>query len=115
MYVSRHSIVSIASARRTAAAAAAVFALQVSYTPDLGAHQEYFLGAGGVFNLYTSLTGEELPGATDAAAQVGGVVAGLVRANVGHAWLQYVICLQRVRVHLCLLGRGLQICSGTGG
>jgi hypothetical protein len=44
--------------------------LQVSYTPDLGAHQEYFLGAGGVFNLYTSLTGEELPGATDAVAQV---------------------------------------------
>jgi hypothetical protein len=45
--------------------------LQVSYTPDLGAHQEYFLGAGGVFNLYTSLTGEELPGVTDAVAQVG--------------------------------------------
>eukprot|EP00882_Tetradesmus_deserticola_P034034 GHRQ01038931.1.p1 GENE.GHRQ01038931.1~~GHRQ01038931.1.p1 ORF type:complete len:508 (+),score=242.21 GHRQ01038931.1:112-1524(+) len=47
--------------------------VKVSYTPDLGAHQEYFLGAGGVFNLYTAPTAEELPGATDAVAQVGGV------------------------------------------
>lgn len=43
----------------------------MTYQPDLGGVQEYFLGAGGVFNLYTALTGEHLPGATDAAAQVG--------------------------------------------
>ncbi|WIA16848.1 hypothetical protein OEZ85_013781 [Tetradesmus obliquus] len=43
--------------------------VKVSYTPDLGSHQEYFLGAGGVFNLYSALTGEELPGTTDAVAQ----------------------------------------------
>lgn len=45
--------------------------VQVSYQPDLGGSQEYFLGAGGVYNLYAALTGEHLPGVTDAVAQVG--------------------------------------------
>jgi len=45
--------------------------LQVTFTPDLGAPQEYFLGAGGVFNLYTALTGETLPGQLQAVTQVG--------------------------------------------
>eukprot|EP00878_Enallax_costatus_P024415 GHUV01026053.1.p1 GENE.GHUV01026053.1~~GHUV01026053.1.p1 ORF type:complete len:446 (+),score=124.99 GHUV01026053.1:140-1339(+) len=43
--------------------------IKVSYQPDLGEAQEYFLGAGGVYNLYGALTGEHLPGATDAVAQ----------------------------------------------
>lgn len=35
----------------------------------MGAEQEYFLGTGGVFNLYRALTGEALPGKLDAIAQ----------------------------------------------
>jgi hypothetical protein len=44
--------------------------LQVTYQPDLGSTQEYYLGSGGVWNLYSSLTGELLPGKIAAAAQV---------------------------------------------
>lgn len=43
---------------------------QVTYNPDLGDVQEYFLGSGGLINLYGSLAGESLPGVTDAVAQV---------------------------------------------
>ncbi|KAI8472713.1 MAG: Sodium/hydrogen exchanger family-domain-containing protein [Monoraphidium minutum] len=34
----------------------------VSYAPLLGGTQDYFLGTGGVYNLYTALTGDVLPG-----------------------------------------------------
>ncbi|KAF8065728.1 NHX8 [Scenedesmus sp. PABB004] len=43
--------------------------IKVTYQPDLGPAQEYFLGAGGVFSLYAALTGEALPGTTAAVAQ----------------------------------------------
>ena len=42
---------------------------QISYAPDLGHHQEYVVGTGGVFNLYTALTGEKLPGSCRMVAQ----------------------------------------------
>lgn len=35
--------------------------LAVKYTPLLGQPQEYYLGIGGVFNLYTALTGQTWP------------------------------------------------------
>jgi hypothetical protein len=44
---------------------------QVTYSPDMGEVQEYFLGSGGLINLYCSLTGEAMPGLTEAVAQVG--------------------------------------------
>ena len=44
--------------------------MQVTYSPDLGDVQEYFLGSGGLINLYGSLTGESMPGLTEAVAQV---------------------------------------------
>jgi hypothetical protein len=44
--------------------------VQVTYSPDLGDVQEYFLGSGGLINLYGSLTGESMPGLTEAVAQV---------------------------------------------
>jgi hypothetical protein len=43
---------------------------QVTYRPDLGEVQEYFLGSGGLINLYGSVTSEQLPGVTEAVAQV---------------------------------------------
>jgi hypothetical protein len=45
-------------------------AVQVTYSPDMGEVQEYFLGSGGLINLYCSITGETMPGMTDAVAQV---------------------------------------------
>ena len=48
--------------------------LQVTYSPNIGEVQEYFLGSGGLINLYGSLTGESMPGVADAVAQVGGVM-----------------------------------------
>lgn len=46
------------------------FDQQVTYRPDLGEVQEYFLGSGGLINLYGSVTSEQLPGVTEAVAQV---------------------------------------------
>lgn len=52
-------------------------AAQVTYSPDMGEVQEYFLGSGGLINLYCSLTGGSMPGTTEAVAQVS-VFVGLV-------------------------------------
>ncbi|KAF6264741.1 hypothetical protein COO60DRAFT_18214 [Scenedesmus sp. NREL 46B-D3] len=67
--------------------------VKVSYAPDLGAQQEYFLGAGGVFNLYTALTGEELPGATDAVAQGNALGKGPVLFCVSAKGLRHLSML----------------------
>jgi hypothetical protein len=42
----------------------------VYFKPDFGPQQEYFLGTGGVYNLYTALTDEKLPGRAKATAKV---------------------------------------------
>lgn len=65
-----HTHLLLALRSRCVITAACGTGLQVTYQPDLGAVQEYFLGAGGVFNLYTALTGEDMPGTTSAVAQV---------------------------------------------
>ena len=43
----------------------------MTFKPDFGPLQEYFLGTGGVYNLYTALTEEKLPGRAKAIAKVG--------------------------------------------
>lgn len=62
--------------------------LQVTYTPDMGDVQEYFLGSGGLINLYCGLTNETMPGVTEAVAQGNALGKGPVLFCLGSKGLR---------------------------
>lgn len=64
--------------------------IKVSYQPDLGEAQEYFLGAGGVYNLYAALTGENLPGTTEAVAQASAGKITVIYICYLYVWYMFV-------------------------
>lgn len=75
---------------------------QVTYSPDLGEVQEYFLGSGGLINLYGSVTSEQLPGVTEAVAQVRDVAVCCVVCGVVPS---RAVIITRGCVETCSLGR----------